>query len=114
MAQKVQVLLVDDIDGSEAEETVSFSLDGVTYEIDLSSKNAATLRDAVAPYVGVARKAGRVAAKAAVVRTHPVGSTATADREQNQAIREWAKKRGFKVSDRGRIPNDIVKKFHAS
>jgi hypothetical protein len=114
VAQKVQVLLVDDIDGGEAEETVSFSLDGVSYEIDLSSKNAATLRDAVAPYVGVARKAGRVAAKAAAVRTRPAGSTATADREQNQAIREWAKKRGFKVSDRGRIPNDIVEKFHAS
>jgi hypothetical protein len=114
VAQKVQVLLVDDIDGGEAEETVSFSLDGVSYEIDLSTKNAATLRDAVAPYVGVARKAGRAAAKATVVRARPAGSTATADREQNQAIREWAKKRGFKVSDRGRIPNDIVEKFHAS
>jgi hypothetical protein len=115
VAQKVQVLLVDDIDGGEAEETVSFSLDGVSYEIDLSSKNAATLRDAVAPYVGVARKAGRVAAaKATAVRARTAGSTATADREQNQAIREWAKKRGFKVSDRGRIPNDIVEKFHAS
>ncbi|GAA3386687.1 histone-like nucleoid-structuring protein Lsr2 [Cryptosporangium minutisporangium] len=116
MAQKVQVLLVDDIDGGEAEETVSFSLDGVSYEIDLSSKNAATLRDAVAPYVGAARKSGRSAAvkQAAAARTRSSGSTATADREQNQAIREWAKKRGFKVSDRGRIPNDIVQKFHAS
>jgi hypothetical protein len=116
VAQKVQVLLVDDIDGGEAEETVSFSLDGVSYEIDLSSKNAATLRDAVAPYVGVARKAGRSAAAkvTAPARTRASGSTATADREQNQAIREWAKKRGFKVSDRGRIPNDIVEKFHAS
>ncbi|TQS40611.1 histone-like nucleoid-structuring protein Lsr2 [Cryptosporangium phraense] len=117
MAQKVQVLLVDDIDGGEAEETVTFSLDGVSYEIDLSSKNAATLRDAVAPYVGAARKAGRATAvkvAAAATRTRSTGSTATADREQNQAIREWAKKRGFKVSDRGRIPSDIVKKFHAS
>lgn len=116
MAQKVQVLLVDDIDGGEAEETVSFSLDGVSYEIDLSAKNASTLRDAVAPYVGAARKAGRTAAMKAVAatRTRVSGSTATADREQNQAIREWAKKRGFKVSDRGRIPSDIVKQFHAS
>ncbi|MFI5955469.1 Lsr2 family protein [Cryptosporangium sp. NPDC051539] len=118
MAQKVQVLLVDDIDGGDAEETVSFSLDGVSYEIDLSSKNASTLRDAVAPYVGAARKAGRATAvkvaAAAATRTRSTGSTATADREQNQAIREWAKKRGFKVSDRGRIPSDIVKKFHAS
>jgi hypothetical protein len=116
VAQKVQVLLVDDIDGGEAEETVSFSLDGVSYEIDLSAKNASVLRDAVAPYVGAARKAGRsVATKAtATARTRSSGSTATADREQNQAIREWAKKRGFKVSDRGRIPSDIVKQFHAS
>jgi hypothetical protein len=116
VAQKVQVLLVDDIDGGEAEETVSFSLDGVSYEIDLSAKNASTLRDAVAPYVGAARKAGRSSAPKAVAaaRTRSSGSTATADREQNQAIREWAKKRGFKVSDRGRIPSDIVKQFHAS
>jgi hypothetical protein len=116
VAQKVQVLLVDDIDGGEAEETVTFSLDGVSYEIDLSSKNAGTLRDAVAPYVGAARKAGRSTATKVATATRPrsSGSTATADREQNQAIREWAKKRGFKVSDRGRIPSDIVKQFHAS
>jgi hypothetical protein len=113
VAQKVQVLLVDDIDGGEAEETVAFSLDGAAYEIDLSSKNAATLRDAVAPYVAAARKAGKSSAKATTVKARPAGSTATADREQNQAIREWAKKRGFKVSDRGRIPNDIVEKYHA-
>ena len=56
MAQKVQVILVDDVDGGPADETVSFSLDGVSYEIDLSTKNAAAFRDSLAQYVGTARK----------------------------------------------------------
>ena len=58
MAQKVQVVLVDDIDGGSADETVSFSLDGAAYEIDLSAANAAALREAFAPYVGTARRVG--------------------------------------------------------
>ena len=111
MAQKVQVILVDDLDGGSADETVSFSLDGVTYEIDLSAKNAGKLRDALADYVGAARKAGRVARSA---RGRAVASTAVADREQNQAIRAWAKKKGLKVSERGRIPAEIVEKYHSS
>ena len=114
MAQKVQVILVDDIDGGAAEETVSFAVDGASYEIDLSEKNAAALRDAFAPYVGAARKAGRASSGRSAGRTRSSGSSATADREQNQAIREWAKKKGFKVSDRGRIPADVVEKYHAA
>ena len=110
MAQKVQVILVDDVDGGKADETVTFGFDGTGYEIDLSSKNAKKLRDAVAPYLGAARKAGRVAT--AKARGRSGGSPAAADREQNQAIREWAKKQGLKVSDRGRIPAEIVERFH--
>ncbi len=112
MAKRTQTFLVDDIDGGEADETLTFSLDGVAYEIDLSAKNAGALRDVVAPYVGAARKAGRGGARPAVRRTG--GGTATADREQNQAIREWAKRKGFKVSDRGRIPAEIVESYHAA
>jgi hypothetical protein len=108
MAQKVQVTLVDDLDGSQAEETVAFALDGSTYEIDLSSKNAQELRDGFAAYVGAARKVGRTGKHA---RTG--GGAATADREQNQAIREWAKKKGLKVSERGRIPAEIAEQYHA-
>jgi len=108
MAQKVQVTLVDDLDGGQAEETVAFGLDGSVYEIDLSSKNAARLRDGVAAYVGAARKVSRVSKRA---RTS--GGAATVDREQNQAIREWAKKKGLKVSERGRIPAGIVEQYHA-
>ena len=111
MAKQVQTILVDDLDGGTAEETVAFALDGVAYEIDLSGKNASKLRDAFASYVGVARKAPKGGTRVAGVR--PRG-TAVADREQNQAIRDWAKKKGFNVSDRGRIPADIVEKYNAS
>jgi len=111
MAQKVTVTLVDDIDGSEAEETVEFGLDGATYQIDLSSDNAEALRDALADYVEHARRSGgRKRAAARSVARAP--RSATADREQNQAIREWARKQGYKVSDRGRIPSEVVEAFH--
>jgi hypothetical protein len=111
VAQKVEVTLVDDLDGGIAEETVSFAIDGASYEIDLSAKNAQQLREAVSPYLGAARKAGRVAA-ARNARGRSGGS-ASVDREQNQAIREWAKKKGLNVSERGRIPAEIVERYHA-
>ncbi|AUS78552.1 Lsr2 family protein [Actinoalloteichus sp. AHMU CJ021] len=113
MAQKVTVTLVDDLDGSEAEETVDFALDGVAYQIDLSSNNASQLRDALASYVQGARRSGgrrRSAGRAPAGRSN--GSTTTADREQNQAIREWARKRGMEVSDRGRIPAEVLEAYN--
>jgi hypothetical protein len=111
VAQKVQVILVDDIDGGEAAETVSFGLDGTSYEIDLSVDNAAELRDALAKWVGSARKAGRAISGRASSRGR---SSAAADREQTQAIRAWARKQGHKVNDRGRIPADIVAAYNAA
>jgi hypothetical protein len=114
MAQKVQVLLVDDLDGGEASETVSFSIDGSNYEIDLSGKNADELRDAFAKYVGAARKAGR-ATSASSGRSsgrRGGGGTTSMDRDQAAAIRAWAKKQGLKVSDRGRIPATIIEQYH--
>jgi hypothetical protein len=114
MAQKVLVSLVDDLDGSEAEETVEFGLDGVAYQIDLSSENAEELRDALAQYVEHARRAG--GRKRASVRPAPGGKgsarPAAVDREQNQAIRAWARKNGYAVSDRGRIPSEVVEAYH--
>jgi hypothetical protein len=112
MAQKVLVSLVDDLDGSEAEETVEFGLDGVSYQIDLSSDNAEELRDALAQYVEHARRAG--GRKRAAVRPSAKAAArpATVDREQNQAIRAWARKNGFQVSDRGRIPSEVVEAYH--
>jgi hypothetical protein len=113
MAQKVQVLLVDDLDGGEATETVSFALDGSSYEIDLSKKNADVLRDAFAKYVGAARKAGRSGGSSGRSSSRGRGSTAM-DRDQAAAIRSWAKKQGLKVSDRGRIPATIIEQYNQS
>ncbi len=108
MAQKVQVTLEDDIDGGKADETVTFSLDGVSYEIDLSKKNADKLRNAFAPYVGAARRmTGRSASRRG-------RAGARGARNEAGAIREWAKEQGLKVSDRGRIPADIVEQYRAA
>ncbi|SDR21684.1 histone-like nucleoid-structuring protein Lsr2 [Actinopolyspora saharensis] len=118
MAQKVTVQLVDDVDGSEADSTVEFGLDGVNYTIDLSADNAANLRDALAPYLSSARRTGgrkRTAksTKGGKTRQSSGNSQApkAADRERNQAIREWARQQGMQVSDRGRIPAEIVEAY---
>lgn len=112
VARREIVVLEDDLEGGEAAETVKFGLDGVSYEIDLNSKNAKKLRDALQPFVAVARREGR----GAVVpggRTARRRGGAVSDREQNKAIREWARKAGKQVSDRGRIPQEIVDEYHA-
>ena len=114
MAQKVQVLLVDDLDGGEATETVSFALDGSSYEIDLSKKNADVLRDAFAKYVGAARKAGRSGGSSGRSPSRSRSGSTTMDRDQAAAIRSWAKKQGLKVSDRGRIPASIIAEYNQS
>jgi len=113
MAQKIQVLLVDDLDGGTATETVSFGLDGSGYEIDLSSENANKLREALAPYVGNARRATRGSARPNGAG-RPARNGARIDREQTQAIREWARKNGHKVSERGRIPGSIVEAYNSA
>ncbi|HET9649097.1 MAG TPA: Lsr2 family protein [Microlunatus sp.] len=102
MAQRVQVILEDDYDGSEADETVTFALEGVEYEIDLSAENADSLRNSLAPWVAHARRVGgrrrRVAAKAA---TSSASSSTTSD------IRAWAQENGYEVSSRGRVSSEI-------
>ncbi|MCC2336524.1 histone-like nucleoid-structuring protein Lsr2 [Cellulomonas wangsupingiae] len=111
MAQKVQVLLVDDVDGGTADETVTFGLDGVTYEIDLTSENAAKLRDAFAQWVANARKvSGRSAARSSA-RSSSSSSTRTARSNEAQEIREWAKANGYQVSERGRISAEVKKAY---
>lgn len=107
MAQRVQVILEDDIDGGTAAETVTFGIDGSSYEIDLSKKNAAKLRDALAPYVANARRASRRTAGA----RRGGQSASRNDRGRIQAIREWARTNGHAVSDRGRIPASIVEAY---
>lgn len=106
MARTTKVILTDDIDGSPADETVSFSLDGVSYEIDLTSDNAARLRDAFAPWVGAGRRTGGRAARSSGRKPRSVAS-------ENTEIRNWARAAGHKVSDRGRIPTNIIEAYHA-
>lgn len=112
MAQKVQVLLLDDIDGSEAAETVSFSLDGVAYEIDLNADNARAMRDSIAPWIGHARRtAGRAAA---AQRQSARRSGAKADGPSPSELREWARANGYQVSERGRISEQIREAYAAA
>ena len=107
MAQKVSVTLVDDLDGSEAVETVTFALDGRSYEVDLSEKNAAKLRKALAPFQEVGRKQG--GAKRGSKRPAVNG-----DRPNPVEVRAWATAQGLEVAARGRVNADIVEKYLAA
>jgi hypothetical protein len=111
MAQKVLVQLVDDLDGTSSSDisTVTFGLDGVTYEIDLNTENASHLRDHLAEFITAARRTGGRVRRGVT----PGGGTGR-NREQTQAIREWAKKNGHDVSDRGRIPAAVIDAFEAA
>jgi hypothetical protein len=113
MAKQVITLLTDDLDGGEADRTVEFGLDGVNYTIDLSEKNTAKLRKALDPYLGAATRVGRSGGDSRAVRRTAQASTGRASRDQNQAIREWASKNGYEVSERGRIPSSIVEAYHS-
>lgn len=111
MAQIREIRLVDDLDGEVADETVEFGVDGKNYEIDLSKENAGKLRDLLAEFIASARKAGG-RRRAASAPAAPAARRPSIDREQNQGIREWARKRGMKVSDRGRIPAEVLEAYH--
>jgi hypothetical protein len=106
MAQKVQTLFVDDLDGSEAEGTVRFGLDSAEYEIDLNAKHAQELRDALARYVTAGRRVR------ASTRQPPRSARKAQPNALNTTeVREWAKAQGIDVKDRGRIPAELVVKF---
>ncbi|MBF4762471.1 Lsr2 family protein [Nocardioides islandensis] len=107
MAQKVHIVLEDDLDGSPATETVSFGLDGKSYEIDLNDKNAGKLRDALAQYVGAGRSVGGA-------RRGRKPSTSTNLGPSAREIRDWARSNGHDVPDRGRIPADVRAAFEAA
>ncbi|MDP9394368.1 MAG: Lsr2 family protein [Actinomycetota bacterium] len=131
MAQKVQVILVDDLDGGEATETVLFSLDGVSYEIDLSEDNAAALRDAFAQYVGSGRRIGGRSRSGSGGSGGAGGSSGRAQGSRGAGngrggasrgaqqssggrtseIREWARANGHKVNERGRIPASVMEAY---
>lgn len=100
MAQKVIVQLLDDVDGQPADETVTFGLDGVSYEIDLSAANAAKLRDELAGWVGHGRRTGGRRATGGK-------SSARAARSDLAEVREWGRANGYQVSDRGRVSQEL-------
>jgi hypothetical protein len=106
-------MLVDDIDGGEADETVMFAVDGIQYEIDLSTRNAAKMRDVLARYVEAGSRVGRAGGGAVRVGAARGRGPAVVDRDQSRAIREWAQGKGIAVSDRGRIKQEIVDRYHA-
>ena len=106
VAQKIQTVFIDDLDGSEAEGTVRFGLDGTEYEIDLRNTNASKFRRQIAPYIDHARKAGRGQ------RRRPVRTPSS--RERSGDIRAWAKGQGIPVSERGRFPASVVQQYEAA
>jgi hypothetical protein len=108
VAQKIQTLFIDDIDGSEAEGTVRFALDGAEYEIDLNAKNAEALRKALSRYVEAARRG------TAARRPARAGRRAAASGLNTTEVREWAKAQGIEVKDRGRVPAELVVRFRAA
>lgn len=109
MARKVVVSLIDDFDGKPADETVQFGLNGVRYEIDLSAKHAMKMRQDLQPWVDAGRRIGGSR------RRRGVGTGGESiDRKQSADIREWARKAGYEVARRGRIPADVIDAFRAA
>jgi hypothetical protein len=106
VAQRTQILYVDDIDGSEAEGTVRFGLEGVDYEIDLNKKHAEQFAAAIGPFIEAARKVSP-AKRAAVRNARPV-------RHDQSDVRAWARSQGLKISDRGRIPADVLARYESA
>ena len=110
MAQKVHIVLIDDIDQSDAEETVTFGLDGKEYAIDLNAKNASALRDALAPYVGHARPVSGRSNR----RSASTSSRAASGGPAPSEIRAWARENGFDVPERGRVSAEVREAYAAA
>jgi hypothetical protein len=108
MAQQIQTLLIDDLDGSPAEGTVRFGLDGTDFEIDLNAGHTQALRGVLAPYVSAARRGPGIR------QPSRRGRTASASGPGSAEVRDWAKNQGIEVKDRGRIPAELVVKFKAA
>ena len=109
MARKVLTVLQDDLDGSNAKETVQFSLDGVAYEIDLSERNANRLRNSLSDFITHGRRVGGRAR-----RGTGSAKARSFDGIDNKAVRVWAKSAGIELSTRGRIPADVVEQYRAA
>ena len=110
MAQRIQTLFIDDLDGGEAEGTVRFGLDGTDYEIELSTAHAKALRKALEKYVVAGRKVSSAARRAG----RGSGRRTASGGPNSSEVREWAKAQGIEVRDRGRVPTELVVKFKAA
>ena len=113
MAQKIHVVLEDDIDGGEATETVSFGLDGTTYEIDLNEQNASKLRQALLIFIERGRKVGKSAQRGGR-RSASTSAVGGASGPAAKDVREWARANGYDVPDRGRIPSEVRQAYEAA
>jgi len=107
VSRQIVVILKDDVDGGDGDETVNFALDGVTYEIDLSTQNADALRAAMEPWISAGR---RVRSK----RSESAGGTTRSAKRDSTRIRTWAAAHGYEVGERGRIPGDVEKAYFDS
>jgi hypothetical protein len=113
MAQRTIVQYIDDLDGTASDEikTVTFGLDGVTYEIDLTPNNAAKLGNFLDDFIQAARKTGGRVKRGSSPKVAAVPGT---NRDQTRAIRDWARQNGYELSDRGRIPRNVTEAFEAA
>lgn len=108
MASRVEVLLVDDVDGGKADETVTFALDGTVYEIDLAAKKAAKLREQLGAFVGHARRVGTSGG----TRSRRKAATTSSSSQANPTlVRRWARENGYEVSDRGRVSANVLQAY---
>lgn len=117
MAQRTTVQLVDDLDGTASNDisTVTFALDGVSYEIDLTENNAESLRKGLADFITAARRTGgRVKRGLGSPATSAPSAEGARSKEQTQAIRDWARSNGHQIAERGRIPGGVIDAFEAA
>lgn len=109
MAKKVQVLLIDDLDGGEADETITFGVDGVDYEIDLSNENAGSLREAIDKFVASGRRIGTPRGTRGTQRASRRGRGG--EGPDPKVVRQWAKENGIEVTERGRVPHAVAEQY---
>lgn len=110
MAQKVHVILVDDVDGGAADESLTFALDGINYEIDVSSANAEAIREALSPWIEHARRiGGRATGRGRAAKSRPA-----VERIDMSDVRAWARENGYQVSDRGRVSGEVRAAYEAA
>ncbi len=113
MAKQTVIQMTDDLDGSEATQSIEFSFRGKSYTIDLNDANASDFNDAVAPYIAAADRSGSAQPSRSARRASAPRQRASSDADPKQ-VRAWAQANGVAVSPRGRIKADILEKYRAA